>query len=465
MKAKLLMLFFAAFSLPVFSQCWTQVAAGHSHTLGIKSDGTLWAWGLNDRGQLGDGTTINKNEPVQIGTDTDWWKIDAEGYNSLALKTNGTLWSWGSNNAGQIGDGNFGSTINVTSPLQIGTDSDWVVIEAARAFAIKNDGTLWGWGKNDQGHLGTGDTNPYYTPVQIGSDNDWADVSSGGNQTLAIKTNGTLWGWGLNHSGSLGIGPVSNFVMEPTQTGNNSADWAKISVGGCCSSKMIKTDGTLWAMGNGNQGNIGDGLWTDVNSPTQIGTDTDWNQVAVSNHTLALKNNHLWTWGYNGAGQLGNGNLLNSNNSGQVGIGEWQDIATGVNSSVAIDAAGSLYTWGWNNQGQLGDGTFADKNVPTLIGFACTLKNAAFNFRDAVNFAPNPVSDYAKIRYYLKQTSTVEIKVTSLAGRVVFEKCQDGLIGDNQFSLDLTHYTTGLYLLTLKTAAGSATVKVIKTSP
>lgn len=464
MKAKLLVLFFAAFSLPVFSQCWTQVAAGTYHTLAIKSDGTLWAWGLNDNGQLGDGTTVNRNVPVQIGTDANWASIDAEGYNSMALKSDGSLWSWGSNNNGQIGDGNFGTGVIVTSPIQIGSDTDWIKIEAARTFAIKSNGTLWGWGKNDQGHLGTGDTNPYYTPVQIGADSDWVDVSSGGNQTLALKSNGTLWGWGLNHSGSLGIGPASNFVMVPTQTGNNTADWAKISVGGCCSSKMIKTDGTLWAMGGG--WNLGNGTTVNANVPTPITSDNTWETLVTSNHSAVIKSDGtLWTWGYNDVGQMGDGSLVSKTSPIQVGIGStWINVATGTFHTVALDSEGTLFTWGYNNNGQLGDGTFQNKNVPSQIGNTCNLKILDFKRIDMTVF-PNPTSNYIMLQYSLNGSTQIELQLVNIFGQEVFRNSLEGHTGHNQFSLDLTNYTTGIYLLTLKTAAGSATVKIIKTSP
>jgi alpha-tubulin suppressor-like RCC1 family protein len=145
----------------VFSQCYTQIAAGSDHTVAIQSDGTLWAWGLNDFGQLGDGTTINKSVPTQIGTNTDWAFIDASGYNTMALKTDGSLWSWGSNNFGQIGNGNGGIGIYNTTPTLIGTDTDWVKFTAF-SFAIKSNGTLWAWGYNMEGQLGTGDFINHY---------------------------------------------------------------------------------------------------------------------------------------------------------------------------------------------------------------------------------------------------------------------------------------------------------------
>src|SRR3989337_2999238 len=131
----------------------SQIAAGSYHTLAIKSDGTLWAWGYNYSGQLGDGTTSNKTTPVQIGTGTNWSQIAAGGYHTLAIKSDGTLWAWGGNSFGQLGDGT--SSDYKTTPVQIGTGTNWSQIAAGgyHTLAIKSDGTLWAWG-NYYGQLG-----------------------------------------------------------------------------------------------------------------------------------------------------------------------------------------------------------------------------------------------------------------------------------------------------------------------
>ena len=136
---KFTLIFLLLISFQSFSQCWKEIAAGEFHSVAIKTDGTLWSWGLNDKGQLGDGTTINKNVPTQIGTDNDWAIIDAAAATNLALKTDGSLWSWGNNASGQGGDGNFGTGVFNTTPIQIGTDTDWVKIASGDfAFAIKS---------------------------------------------------------------------------------------------------------------------------------------------------------------------------------------------------------------------------------------------------------------------------------------------------------------------------------------
>ncbi|MBI5307691.1 MAG: hypothetical protein HZB37_04995, partial [Planctomycetes bacterium] len=142
-----------------------QISVGDHHTLAVKSDGTLWAWGYNGYGALGDGTTTQRNAPVQIGTDTMWVSVSGGRFYTLAVKSDGTLWAWGNN----IGN----------APVQIGTDTKWVSVSAGanHKLAVKSDGTLWAWGFNMYGQLGDGTNTDKYAPVQIGTDTKWVSVS------------------------------------------------------------------------------------------------------------------------------------------------------------------------------------------------------------------------------------------------------------------------------------------------
>ncbi|MCI5157456.1 MAG: hypothetical protein D3906_03280 [Candidatus Electrothrix sp. AUS1_2] len=170
-----------------------QITSGFKHNLSLKN-GELWVWGSNGSGQLGDGSTSNSTSPVQIGSDSNWNAIAAGLAHSLALK-NGELWAWGANSSGQLGDG---STSNSTSPVRIGSDSDWKAIAAgsSHSLALKN-GELWAWGDNNSGQLGDGSTSDSTSPVRIGSDSDWEVIAAGSSHSLALK-NGELWAWGDN---------------------------------------------------------------------------------------------------------------------------------------------------------------------------------------------------------------------------------------------------------------------------
>ena len=149
MKTKLLLLL-SIFTLQINAQCWDKISSGAYHTIAIANDGTLWSWGYNNSGQLGDGTLVDKNVPTQVGTSADWVAVGTGYYHSFAIKSNGTLWAWGYNFYGQLGRGTNGSGTNSSTPIQIGTETNWKSITGGEHFtlAIKTDGTLWSTGKN-----------------------------------------------------------------------------------------------------------------------------------------------------------------------------------------------------------------------------------------------------------------------------------------------------------------------------
>src|SRR5439155_1562430 len=189
-----------------------QISAGDTHTVALKSDGTLWAWGLNAYGQLGDGTTSrDRASPVAVGADSNWSAVAAgKGENgrahTVALKTDGTLWAWGHNGFGELGDG---TPLSRSSPVQVGSTTDWMVVcaGASHTVALKSHGTLWAWGINVDGQLGDGTTaTQRLEPVQVGTATNWAAVAAGVSHTVALKADGTLWAWGQNTFGQLGAG-------------------------------------------------------------------------------------------------------------------------------------------------------------------------------------------------------------------------------------------------------------------
>jgi alpha-tubulin suppressor-like RCC1 family protein len=303
---------------------WQTIVASTYHSLGLMKDGTLWSWGLNNYGQLGlgltAGSTVSRTSPTQVGSSTNWQTVAAGNYHTLGIMKDGTLWVCGKNDYGQLGLGlSASSTVSRTSPTKVGSSTNWQTVVAGNyhTLGIMKDGTLWSWGLNNYGQLGlgvaTGSTVSRTSPTKVGSSTNWQTVAAGYYHTLGIRKDGTLWSWGLNNYGQLGLGLAMNSSVSytaPTQIGT-ATDWGHIAVGQYHNLAM-KTDFTLWSWGYNNYGQLGQGnsgTNTNLNSPTQVGTSTNWQTIAAGvYYTLCLmKDGTLWSWGYNNYGQLGLG--------------------------------------------------------------------------------------------------------------------------------------------------------------
>ncbi len=273
---------------------WLRVSVGDSHALAVKTDGTLWAWGQNTNGACGD-PVGGGNSPKQVGTNTNWNLISAGVHTSLATKTDGTLWSWGSNNQGVLGLNLTSSNVTPSntqhrsSPVQVGTDTNWNLISNSTAYsptamATKTDGTLWAWGNNFVGQLGLNDKTYRSSPSQVGSATNWNNIDTAHRTSLATKTDGTLWTWGRGAAGELGINNTHSSVYyrsSPGQVGG-STDWNLVSIG-VYTVGAIKTNGTLWMWGSNSYGQNGTGV--NKSSPTQIGSATNWVQLSIGGYT------------------------------------------------------------------------------------------------------------------------------------------------------------------------------------
>ena len=293
---------------------WVSVSAGNEHTAAVRADGSLWAWGNNADGRTGIGTDNGKTAaPSRVGTSADWALISAGNSHTLAVKTNGTLWAWGNNADGRTGLGTDEG--NTSIPAQVGTDSDWVFISAGveHSFGIREDSagnrTLWAWGRGTNGKLGTGDSDNQNIPVQSGSDVNWASVSAGYIHSMGVKTNGTLFAAGSTNGGLFGGGWSAGSSENWLQVGSISS-WSSVSAG-YTYTMAVRTDGTLFATGSTNNGQLGGGwgVGQQTNSFLRVGSESNWVSVFTgNNHTMGFKNDgSLWVWGANNAGQLGDG--------------------------------------------------------------------------------------------------------------------------------------------------------------
>ena len=295
---------------------WTDnYSINHYHALAIKTDGTLWSWGT-DNGQLGIGTTATAGNPVlptQVGTDVNWTAVATGLSHSLAIKSDGTLWAWGYNGDGQLGINSADIFYNALAPIQVGTDNNWVKIFADYliSFGIKNDGTLWSWGggstASGDGHYGLGYVDSgtdYLIPHQIGTATNWATVAPTYDFTAAIKTDGTLWVWGHNSNALFGnntpIGTLTTNIL-PIQLGTD-ANWKDVKLSNSNVCLALKTNRTRWGWGHNNYGySLGNGTNIDLLVPTQLDTATDWLYIDFDNTSTVgsgVKLDHsLYRWG------------------------------------------------------------------------------------------------------------------------------------------------------------------------
>jgi alpha-tubulin suppressor-like RCC1 family protein len=318
---------------------WKQVSCGYDHTAAIKTDGTLWVWGRNNNGQIADNTIASKSSPVQTTAFGTNWKEVSAGYQfATSIKNDGTLWTWGVNNFGQLGDN---TATKRSSPVQtVAGGTNWKSASCNNnVAAIKTDGTLWTWGYNLNGSLGDNTATNRSSPVQtVAGGTNWKQVFVGSTFTAATKTDGTLWNWGKNSYGQLGDN-TSTHRSSPVQTIAGGTNWKQVSCG-AAHTAAVKTDGTLWCWGYNGTGSLGDNTITNRSSPVQtIAFGTNWKQVACTYHTAAIKTDGtLWTWGSNSSGQFGDNTRTNRSSPVQTILygTTWKQVANGYNHTAAI---------------------------------------------------------------------------------------------------------------------------------
>ncbi len=380
------------------------IAAGNDYTAVIKEDGSLWTWGYNEYGQLGDGTREDKSTPVKIMDNVT--AVSAGGYLTAAIKEDGSLWTWGWNNYGQLGDGTME---NKSTPVKI---MDNVVAVSAgynHTAAIKEDGSLWTWGYNGDGQLGDGTTEAKSTPVKIIDNVD--AVYTGRIYTAAIKEDGSLWTWGHNGDGQLGDGTRKD-KTTPVKIMDNVATVST----GYGHTAAIKEDGSLWIWGYNVWDQLGDGTGKDKTTPIKIMD----NVAAVSagrRHTAAIKEEEsLWTWGYNGYGQLGDGTRMTRSTPVKI-MDNVAAVSAGYNHTVAIKEDGSLWAWGRNSDGQLGDGTTENRSTPVKIMDGVRVPGGN------INPSPQPTGKANIVSLSPEDGSTVDLwDYGSLDGEIEFDK-------------------------------------------
>jgi len=444
---------------------------------------------------------------------TGWKKISEGETFSVALKQDGTIWVWGQNISGILGDGS-GTTTILEHPTQMGTDTDWVDIAVGRWFILakKSNNDLYGWGDNDYGNLGNGNNTDQYTPILMES--NVASFSAGYHHSMIVKTDGTMWGTGYNDWGCLGMGTSVGWYNTWQQESSLATDWAKTSAG-YYNSFGIKTDGTLWSCGTNIEGQTGTGATSGESDVfVQIGTDTDWDEVSCGvYHVLGLKTTgELFGWGYSANGRLGivnagaqyfrtpqaieatssythiatswdgsaiikddgtlytfgvnhggtTGTTGDTNNLAPQQVGtdsDWNNLALRVGGYHfgAVKNDSSIWSWGTDNLYQLGngDGTPTDSNVPTQV--TCEDLLGTNNFAENTNFSvyPNPTQDLLYLNLNSSQEIN-EVKIYSIQGALIktVSKVKEGK------AINISDLSAGIYIL--KVDDKSQGIKLIK---
>jgi alpha-tubulin suppressor-like RCC1 family protein len=347
-------------------------AAGTNSTIALKSNGTVVAWGNNNNGQLGVGTTTNSASPLVVPGLSGALAVSSSSIHTLTLKSNGTVVAWGLNNTGQLGDG---TTTQRNSPVPVlglgGAELNGVVAVAAggnHSVALKSDGTVVAWGSNTYGQMGSS------TFLTMGESTAWlavpvtgvVAVAAGFAHTVALKSDGTVVAWGNNEQGQLGDGTTtnrSNPVAVPGLSGVVAVS------AGLLHTVALKSDGTVVAWGFNYYGQLGDGTTTDRHGPVLVPNLTGALAVSAGGlHTIAITSaSKVVAWGFNANGQLGDGTTTDRRSpvavQGLTGVA----AVSASGHSVALKSDGTVAAWGLNSSGQLGDGTTTQRNSQVAV--------------------------------------------------------------------------------------------------
>ena len=346
---------------------------------------TLRAWGKNNKGQLCDGTIQDRNAPVNMPA-LDGEVIQfAAGYESAyALMADGTVKAWGSNQWGQLGNG---TSVDSLTPITVPglTNVQQIVVDTLSVFAIKTDGTVWAWGINYEGELGLGNwSGPVKTPTQVPALTGVASVVPGSWHCLAVRADGTVLAWGTNMHGQLGVFPSQyDYVPKVVPNLTNVVEAAV----GIQFSLARKSDGTVVAWGFNSYGQLGNGSTDDTFVPTPVTNLSNVVQISAGgSHAAArLANGDVYSWGRNSYGQLGDGHPSPySAIKVKSLVSKVTEVRAKFDNTYALTDTGVLFAWGHNAFGQLGDETTWMRNIPAPVGKLTTPLGFAVGYEFAL---------------------------------------------------------------------------------
>jgi len=321
-----------------------KVVTGQYNTYAIVS-GALWVWGDNENGALGIGTVAPKSSPVQVGSDTDWEYVSGHNLFAMAIK-GGALYAWGWNNVGQLG---LGDVNNRSAPTQIGSATNWIkcFTGGSNGGAINSDGELYVWGNNEKGCLSQNDVVVRSVPVQIAG-TTWNSVNWSTHTALFTKTDGTLFYAGTSEQGIAGIGSIERDAAENIVTRSvavqvgSETDWVDVRMSSAASAIGLKGNGTIWCWGNGSAGTMGQGTVINYSAPVQVGSATDWTSIGMSKDqkaAFAVRAGIAYAWGdQNTWGGLGIGVVTDASVPVVIagGFDDWAFVESAGNNSIGL---------------------------------------------------------------------------------------------------------------------------------
>ena len=365
----------------------TRVSSGYSHSLGLGSDGNVYAWGNNQYGQLGNGSTVNSLIPLPAASGLTFTQISAGNFFSLGIASNGTTYAWGDNQYGQLGNG---STVNSSIPVAVqappGVTFTQISAGDYHALALGSDGNVYAWGSNQYGQLGNGSTVNSLIPVSISglSGVTFTQISSGNYFSLAVASNGNAYAWGNNSYGRLGNGTTTNSSVPVLVQAPSTVTFTRISAGTSFAT-ALGSDGNAYAWGRNQYGELGIGTTTDSWTPIQVLVPAGVGFTDISSNTyftVALgSDGNSYAWGLGTTGELGNGTNTSSSTPVKVqtptGVSLTQ-VSSGVNFALAIGSDGNAYGWGQNTLGEVGDGTTTNRAAPVVVDTAMTVTQVLF---------------------------------------------------------------------------------------
>ncbi|WP_435827383.1 RCC1-like domain-containing protein [Actinoplanes philippinensis] len=328
---------------------WSSVGAGENHSCALRTDNTLWCWGDDSDGALGDGPGVTRAGPVRVAGGGTWRAFDAGGSDTCGIRSDSTLWCWGEH---------LGGSLRAFAPHRIGDAAGWagVSVDGGHACAVRTDATLWCWGVFTGSIIGTTDAAPD-EPVRARTDlrERWAEVSTGNDYACALSIERRLWCWGENSYGQLGTTlPDSPVRLSDGRTTATPGLIRSEAYTTCA----IDTDKGLWCWGANAHGRPADGSSpAGTITPTRIGDAKDWLTVSTNYyHVCGVRaGGSLWCWGDGGNGQLGDGALTNRTEPAEVTAdGPWLSVSAGATHTCALRTDHSLWCWGNSNHQQLG---------------------------------------------------------------------------------------------------------------